>query len=327
MIWTIFLVLAADLHFDVTPAAITITPPTAGQLQIYVASQTQPILGTQSQNIFKPRFPFTPGVSYRAVFTPTKGTPVTHPFTLTRTNTKPAVVEQVFPTTSTLPENQLKFYLHFSAPMSKGEAYRHIQLLDSSKQPTPLPFLELDEELWDRDARRLTLFFDPGRIKRGLVPHNEAGAPLIPGQSYTLVIDATWPDATGQPLRQAFTKRFTVMPADRTAPTLATWKLSQPKPNTREPLTIDFPEPLDRALLDRMIRVKNVTGAITVDQQETRWSFTPTQTWRTGHYEIEIDSILEDLAGNKLNRLFDVDVFDKVDKKVVPQLLHLRFTL
>ena len=326
MIW-ILLLLAADFHFNVTPTAISITPTATGQLQIYVASATQPILGTQNRNIFTPRFPLTPGVSYRAVFTPAQGPPVTHRFTIARTNTKPAVVEQVFPTTSTLPENQLKFYLHFSAPMSKGEAYRHIQLLDASRQPTQLPFLELDEELWDRDARRLTLFFDPGRIKRGLVPHNEAGAPLIPGQHYTLVIDAAWPDATGQPLSQAFTKHFTVVPADRTAPTLASWKLSQPKPNTREPLTINFPEPLDRALLDRMIRVKNVAGAITVEQHETRWLFTPTQAWRTGRYEIEIDSILEDLAGNKLNRLFDVDVFDKVDKQVVPQLLHLRFTL
>ena len=32
-----------------------------------------------------------------------------------------------------------------------------------------LPFLEIDEELWDPAMMRLTLFIDPGRIKRGAV--------------------------------------------------------------------------------------------------------------------------------------------------------------
>jgi len=40
---------------------------------------------------------------------------------------------------------------------------------------------------------------------------------------------------------------------------------------------------------------------------ETRWEFLPEQPWQTGDYRIEINSALEDLAGNKLNRLFDFD--------------------
>ena len=326
MLWSLLL-LAAGIRFDVKPTGIALDPPGPGALRVFVGDSDQAILGAQAGSAFVPRFPFTPGVAYRAVWMPPKGTPVTHRFTLPQASTPRATVEQIFPTANLLPENQLKFYLHFSAPMSRGEAYRHIQLRDRRGEAVALPFLELDEELWDRAARRLTIFFDPGRIKRGLVPHNEAGAALVAGQHYTLAVDAAWPDASGQPLARGFTKSFTAGPADRTAPTLDSWKLTPPAPGSRGPLIIDFPEPMDRALLERMIRIAGVAGLVAVEREETRWLFTPRLPWRAGTYEIEVDAILEDLAGNKFNRLFDVDVFEKVDKQVVPETVRLRFTL
>ena len=94
---------------------------------------------------------------------------------LAKPKTEPTVVTQVYPTSDKLPENQLKFYLHFSAPMSRGDSYKHIQLLDEKGKAVELPFLELDEELWDPAGKRFTLFFDPGRIKRGLKPREEVG--------------------------------------------------------------------------------------------------------------------------------------------------------
>ena len=39
--------------------------------------------------------------------------------------------------------------------MRRGEAYRHLQLVSASGRPVELPFLEIEEELWDRDGRRL----------------------------------------------------------------------------------------------------------------------------------------------------------------------------
>ncbi len=58
--------------------------------------------------------------------------------------------------------NQLKFYIHFSAPMSRGEAYRRIHLLDAEGQVLEAVFLELGEELWDPPMQRFTLLCDPG---------------------------------------------------------------------------------------------------------------------------------------------------------------------
>jgi len=87
-------------------------------------------------------------------------------------------VQHVFPSAAALPANQLKFYVQFSAPMSRGEAWKHIRLLNHEGKPVDLPFLELDQELWDPNYQRLTILFDPGRIKRGLLPREEAG-PII----------------------------------------------------------------------------------------------------------------------------------------------------
>ena len=44
-------------------------------------------------------------------------------------------VDHVYPSADVLPDNQLKFYLHFSAPMRRGEAWQHIHLLKQDGQP------------------------------------------------------------------------------------------------------------------------------------------------------------------------------------------------
>src|SRR5262249_5583071 len=155
----------------------------------------------------------------------------------------------VYPTRDRLPENQLKFYLHFSAPMSRGEAYDRVRLLDDKGKLVEKPFLELAEELWDDSGTRFTLFFDPGRIKRGLKPREIYGPALEEGKSYTFVVDRGWPDAEGNPLKAEFRKSFRVGPPDDTQPDVANWKLTPPSPGTDAPLTVTFPEPLDHAML------------------------------------------------------------------------------
>src|SRR5205809_756454 len=108
---------------------------------------------------------------------------------------EPTKVTAVYPSADTLPDNQLRFYLHFSAPMSRGEAYSRVKLLKEDGQPVSFPFLELDEELWDKSGKRLTLLFHPGRVKRGLKPREEFGPIMESGHKYTLVIDKGWLDA------------------------------------------------------------------------------------------------------------------------------------
>ena len=149
-----------------------------------------------------------------------------HPITLT-------VVESVYPSAEILPENLLRFYLQFSAPMSRGEAYTHIRLLDAAGRAVADPFLELNEELWSGDGRRFTLLFDPGRIKRGLKPREEVGPVLEAGKSYTLVIDRQWPDAQGNPLARRVSQ---VVPGRPARPGVAVAAgLENPGPRRRNP--------------------------------------------------------------------------------------------
>ncbi len=303
--------------FKVTGYIGTIADP-EGAFAVYVGSgNIPPLLGAYSAGrgllVFHPRFPLAPGVHYRAVFQLPGQSKVEQFFDgPPQDNTPTTVIEHIYPSAAVLPANQLKLYLYFSAPMSRGEAWQHISLLDESGAKVSLAFLELEQELWDPDNRRLTVLFDPGRIKRGLVPETQLGLPLLDGKKYKLVIDSQWRDAHGVALANGFEKAFTAGPADRVSPDPAEWKITAPKAGTSEPLVVDFPEPLDYALLQRLVNVTatggEIEGDIAIGNGETQWRFVPHTAWSAGAYNIVVDSTLEDLAGNSLGRVFDVDL-------------------
>jgi hypothetical protein len=92
---------------------------------------------------------------------------------------------------------------------------------------------------------------------------------------------------------------------------------------------LDFPEPLDYALLQHTLEVKGpgggVAGSIAVERDETQWRFTPQRAWQAGDYNIVVQTSLEDLAGNQIGRLFDVDVFAPVTSQIRRKAVSLRF--
>jgi hypothetical protein len=303
------------------------------------AAGNLPVLGsyeiTNGVLRFQPRFPPRPGLHYRAVFDPARipghgpAPAVAADLALAPPERSPAtVVERVYPSSSRLPENQLKFYLHFSAPMSQGEAYRHLSLLDAAGKPVDLPFLDLEQELWDRSGKRFTLFFDPGRIKRGLKPREEVGPVLEEGKTYMLVIDSRWPDAQGNPLRASYRKRFQVGPPEDRPIDMAQWRLQAPAADSRDALVVRFPRPLDHALLERTLTVtagdgSPVPGAVTISDDEKCWRLTPREPWKKGSYRLTAGSDLEDLAGNRIGQPFEIDVFRP--DPALPRPAFLRF--
>jgi hypothetical protein len=283
---------------------------------------------------FTPQFSFQPGMKYEAFFQwPARALPSTQLFSLkfaipSPPPTPPTRVTAIYPSAATLPENQLRFYIHFSGAMTTGEAYQHVKLLKANGQEVKRAFLELGEELWDGTGQRLTLLFDPGRVKKGLKPREEFGPVLEPGESYRLVIDKSWKDANGQPLAADFEKEFTAGPAVEAAVDWKEWKIDAPPSGGREPLVIRFPRSLDHALLQRMIGVegaagKMIDGAITVTDEERRWQFIPAQPWPAGQLTLVVEKTLEDSAGNNLARPFEVDVFDRVDDKPGPDYVRI----
>jgi hypothetical protein len=272
--------------------------------------------------IFAPQFPLQPGVSYRAAARIPGAAALTRVFSIPKADLKPTtVVQSIYPSTNVLPENQLKFYIHFSSPMARGFAYQHISLMDQSGARVDAPFLELGEELWDPSGRRFTLFFDPGRIKRGLLSQQELGIALHQGKRYTLVIDKNWKDAEGRPLAADFRKNFLVGPADRKVIDLKSWIIGKPLAGTRNALRVSFPEPMDHAILQRELEVVTSTGAVIeggveVGPGEKSWIFTPDASWKRGTYTIRVGTALADLAGNMIDREFDIDVFERTDQNL-----------
>ena len=308
-----------------------------------------PMLGTYRMNAgyirFTPRFPWVPGLTYRAKFEHRLFTDkycsrqwarskaessLFLSFSIPREARSPTAVTKVYPSSDRLPENLLRVYIHFSAPMSLGNADKYIRLLDESGSEVVMPFLALDQELWDRAHQRLTLLFDPGRIKRGIKANIEQGPPLKTGHNYELVIDAAWPDKSGSPLASSFHKVFTVMPADRKSPEFEKWRVLAPLAGTTEPVRMVLDKSLDSALLRRMITVchasgKPVEGRSEIAVEETEWRFIPTFPWQSGGFEIRVNSALEDLAGNNLTRVFDTDLSEPGPHKQISDSVTLPF--
>jgi hypothetical protein len=309
-------------------------------------SQTSlpPMLGTYSVEDnairFEPQYPLVPGLSYQATFRLTelqlnKGAQreLTAVVRVPASSLAPAtIVTNIYPTASVLPENLLKFYVHFSAPMSRGNIYDYIRLLKEDGKQVELPFLEIDEELWNDEMTRLTIFIDPGRIKRGVLPLEDVGPALEAGKRYSLVIYSAWKDGAGRPLKEGFQKAFSVDAPDREPPDPSQWKIQLPASGTQTPLVVLFPESMDNALLQRVIHVtdtsgKPVSGHIVLSDQERHWSFEPLGPWKAGQHQLVVQTTIEDLAGNNIGKPFDVDIFEGVQRRLTTATVKLPLSI
>lgn len=234
-------------------------------------------------------------------------------FTIPASLPSPTSIDTIYPAGDTLPANLLRMYIHFSAPMSPGEAYQHIQLKDENGNIVEKPFLIVDQELWDADRRRFTLLFDPGRIKRGIKSNLDLGMPLQEGHVYRLVVDSTWRDDNGNALSNTFKKKIVVITPDREKLSNQNWKIIEPEASSKSPLVVQFPKSLDHALALKYIIVTDAFNNIIQGKSELTgddqfWTFYPDKTWTSGNYTLQISPYLEDPAGNNFNQAFDVDL-------------------
>ena len=95
---------------------------------------------------------------------------------------------------------------------------------------------------------------------------------------------------------------------------------------------IDFPEPLDHALLQRLVWVEDagnraVEGQVRVGDDERQWAFVLDKAWKVGDYRIMIGTSLEDLAGNNVARPFEVDRVQRPEDGVIPDYATLDFKI
>lgn len=285
---------------------------------------------------FTPRFPLDIRRRYRATFDPDGAPGGLPPVVGDRPASRrppaeaPTVVARIEPIGDRLPENLLRFYVHFSAPMGRGEAPGHLQLLDEGGRPLDRPFLVLGEELWDPTQTRLTVMLDPGRIKHGLRPREEFGPILVAGRAYTLRVDPAWRDANGQPLGREAAKTFVAGPAADRSPDPKAWTIARPAAGSAGPLRVAFGMPLDRAAVASGLTLLDPAGAEVPGTPAARpdgtgWDFAPDRPWAAGEYHLAVDADLEDLAGNSVRRPFEVDI--QRDTPLVPEPTLVRLPI
>jgi hypothetical protein len=189
----------------------------------------------------------------------------------------------------------------------------------------------MDPELWDPGRTRLTLLLDPGRIKRGLAPHEEAGYPLEPGVAIIVEVDTAFRDADGLPLRAPARRRYEVGAAVRARVDPRSWRIAAPAAGTRAPFAVAFDRPLDRALLEHSLSVTDASGAAVAGEGspgpgERSWRFVPRAPWPAGGHELRIAPRLEDLAGNSLARVFDRDLSSAADDPLPAAVVAVAFS-
>ncbi len=294
----------------------------------YPEKSTLPMLGQwkkeTDQYYFLPRFPFRQGKIYWVKWRHPNGEQRLSSCEIPIRSQLPSPsILGIYPSADRWPANQLKFYLQFDQPMREGVAMQYIQLIDEHGEVVERPFLEMGQELWDKDHRRLTVWFDPGRIKTGLIPNEKYGPPLQADRIYQLNIKAGFPAKNGQLLSEPTVKTFHTSSKDQERPDPRQWELHLPDVGTHQAVNIEFPEPLDFGLLKVGLWVEDASGQVVggegkVGPGERSWHWIPNFAWTAGYYYLRIDEDLEDLAGNNLQRLFDT--FIQENKGNVQQL-------
>jgi hypothetical protein len=235
--------------------------------------------------------------------------------------TAPTSVTAVYPTGPAVPANLLRMYVEFSGPMGTRPGQDYIKIIGADGAEISNALLPLDTELWSGEHTRFTILFDPGRVKRGILPNRAMGRPLKPGTTFTLTIAAGWPDAHSRPLASDFRKEYRVGPAIEAPLSTTAWQTTAPASASRQPLRVTFPAALDHGLLQRALRVVRgdaaVAGVISVTGGETEWRFVPDAPWTAGDYAIEVLPVLEDPAGNRIGHAFE-SIAPADDTKAAP---------
>jgi hypothetical protein len=215
------------------------------------------------------------------------------------TSAAPQVVS-ISPAARSIPANTLRLYVTFDHPARGVVSTRDLRLLDDAGRTIDGAFMDFGQDLWSPDGRRLTVLFDPGRVKRSVEGDEESAAPLRVGHSFTVEVSG---------------KRFhyQITPAVRTAINPQVWRLSLPNAKSHEVLTVTFDREMDDALLRDQLEVQDAQGRsqpgqITVSPSGRVWSWRPAHRWSIGTYRLVIGSSLEDVSGNRVGEALDHEV-------------------
>ena len=217
----------------------------------------------------------------------------------------PSVVA-VYPSGATVPENFLRFSIEFAAPPNESVLSKiQFQGYDEG----PIEGLFLNQELWSPDCRRVTLLLHPGRVKSGLVAHQQLGRAFNAGDIIHLTIDGKC------------IKSWQVELANNTALQPMQWCLSSLKKHTCSTLYVTFNKSIDIGGQELIAVVDSLggraAGKVELWEGEKQWIFTPMKVWKDETYHLVIHPLLEDAAGNTIGSSFEHSAAMRLEKRDV----------
>ena len=199
----------------------------------------------------------------------------------------------IWPSTATIPERLLRISILFAQP--RGAAIDQIFLLDGGGEPIADAFV--DQELWSPDGRILTLLIDPGRVKTGLIAHDEKGPVLTAHSRVSLRVGPK------------IIREWKVAQGGCRIPNVADWRIKTPRASTREPFEVFFPGPVDAQSRELIALVgengRRIDGRATLDEGEEHWSFTPALLWLPGKAELVVHPRFESPCGDEIGEGFE----------------------
>jgi hypothetical protein len=205
-------------------------------------------------------------------------------------------VTSIEPSAPVLPSNTLRFYITFDQP-ARGIVHQSgLTLRDSDNIAVENAFMDFGQELWSPDGKRLTVFFDPGKIKRGVeAPHSEL-SPLKDGESYRIAFGAV-------------EHAFRVGPAIRERINPSSWVISVMRAPART-VDITFDRVMDAALLMDQLYMEDEEGrpvlaTVRVIGGGCGVRLKPSRILKKGKYRIRVGQLLEDVAGNRIDEALD----------------------
>lgn len=266
---------------------------------------------------FTPSFPFDRGRSYTLELFTDRLQSKREPRVISKTLSLPGEAQtpvtrvlSVDPSTDVWPANILRVYIHFSNPMSSESAVGKITLREASGVEVAAAFVPLDADFFNQAHTRYTLFFDPGRVKRGILPNRQYGRALVPGRKYVLEVSSQWRDSLMRPLAADFRREFQAGPAIEEPLRVEDWQFSDVFAETTDPLVVTFPWAIDRGLAARAFSIvspegRPVEGQAQLEAGDRRWVFIPKSPWAAGNHQLLTLPALEDVSGNQVNRAFE----------------------
>ncbi|GAA0720981.1 hypothetical protein GCM10009430_21740 [Aquimarina litoralis] len=240
-------------------------------------------------------------------------------------------VEEIYPTSSKLPSNILKWYIKFSNPINRNNVYNYLHFINAKGDTLSRAILPLENLLINKDKTLVTLWIEPGRQKRKLIPNQLLGSVFTSGENYRIIISKNIKDSNGVSMQKDYVKNFSIIDADRSKPNITQWHLEHPEKESLSPLIIKCYEPLDYGSVLENINIsyKNqiIRGTWELSNNERIIQFLPKKKWKLGNYRINFNQTIEDLAGNNLSRLFDNEIDNSEDVNVTNQEHIIEFSI